>query len=48
LGRRFVLIEKERKYLNIIKDEAKSWLGKNATEILTINCSPINVDDILL
>jgi DNA modification methylase len=47
-GRRFVLIEKERKYLNIIKDEAKSWLGKNATDILTINCSPINVDDILL
>jgi DNA modification methylase len=47
-GRRFVLIEKERKYLNIIKDEAKSWLGKNVTDILTINCSPINVDDILL
>ncbi|MCI0692905.1 site-specific DNA-methyltransferase [candidate division KSB1 bacterium] len=47
-GRRFVLVEKEKKYLNIIKDEAKSWLGKNATDILTINCSPINVDDILL
>lgn len=48
LGRRFVLIEKERKYLNIIKDEAKSWLGKNALDVLTINCPPINVDDILL
>lgn len=48
LGRRFVLIEKERKYLNVIKDEAKSWLGKKATDILTINSSPINVDDILL
>lgn len=47
-GRRFVLIEKERKYVHIIKDEAKSWLGKDATDILTINCSPINVDDILL
>jgi len=48
LGRRFVLIEKENQYLNIIKDEAKSWLGKNAAEILTINCAPINVEDILL
>lgn len=48
LGRRFVLIEKERKYLNIIKDEVKSWLGKNALDVLTINCPPINVDDILL
>lgn len=48
LGRRFVLIEKERQYLNVIKDEAKLWLGKNAADILTINCAPINVEDILL
>lgn len=48
LGRRFVLIEKERQYLNIIKDEAKLWLGKNAAEILTVNCTPINVEDILI
>jgi len=48
LGRRFVLIEKERQYLNIIKDGAKVWLGKNAAEILTINCTPINVEDILI
>ncbi|MFQ5627191.1 MAG: DNA-methyltransferase [bacterium] len=47
-GRRFVLIEKEKKYVNIIKEEAKSWLGKKAEEILTINCSSIDVSDILL
>lgn len=48
LGRRFVLIEKESKYIKIIKNEAKSWFGKKAKDILTINCSPINVDDLLL
>jgi DNA modification methylase len=47
-GRRFVLIEKESKYVKIIKKEAKSWFGKKAKDILTINCSPINVDDLLL
>lgn len=46
-GRRFVLIEKEPSYIEIILNEAKSWLGKSAQDILTINCSPINVDDIL-
>ena len=47
-GRRFVLIEKEKKYVNTIKKEAKKWLGKKAEEILTINCSSVDVSDILL
>lgn len=47
-GRRFVLIEKEKKYVNIIKEEAKTWLGKKAEQILTINCSSIDASDILL
>ncbi len=46
-GRRFVLIEKEPPYIQIIRDEAKSWLGKAASEILTINCSQIDVGDLL-
>ena len=46
-GRRFVLIEKELSYVRIISDEAKSWLGKAAKEILTINCPQIDVEDIL-
>jgi DNA modification methylase len=47
LERRFVLIEQEPKYINIMRDEAKLWLGKAAKQILTINCPPIQVDDTL-
>lgn len=48
LGRRFVLIEQNPKYVDIIRDEAKSWLGKDARQVLTINCAPIEVGDVLL
>jgi DNA modification methylase len=47
LQRRFVLIERDPQYVNIIRDEAKTWLGRNARDILTINCPPINADDTL-
>lgn len=42
LGRRFVLIESEKKYVDIIRRETKQWLGKSAAEILYINCGPDN------
>lgn len=45
LGRRFVLIEKKPEYLAIIREEAKRWLGKEAENILTINCAPISSAD---
>jgi DNA modification methylase len=48
LGRRFVLIEQDENYINIMRDEAKSWLGKDAKQILTLNCSPVDVSDTLL
>ncbi|MCD6555538.1 MAG: site-specific DNA-methyltransferase, partial [Anaerolineae bacterium] len=48
LGRRFVLIEKERRYADIIVEEAKLWLGKDAANVLTINLPDIDVSDILL
>ncbi len=48
LGRRFVLIEQNPKYVSIIREEAKLWLGKEACTVLTINCPPIEVDDVLL
>jgi DNA modification methylase len=48
LGRRFVLIEQNPKFISIIREEAKSWLGKDARHVLTLNCLPIEVDDILL
>ena len=45
--RRFVLIEREPRYVEIIREEAKSWLGKNARDVLTINCPSIDISDIL-
>ncbi|MGB1285594.1 MAG: DNA-methyltransferase [Aggregatilineales bacterium] len=48
LERRFVLIEREEQYLNIIRDNAKQWLGKKAKHIYTINCPAIDVRDTLL
>jgi DNA modification methylase len=48
LGRRFVLIEQDENYVNIMRQEAKSWLGKDAKHILTLNCPPIDVTDTLL
>jgi DNA modification methylase len=47
LGRRFVLIERELQYINIIREEAKLWLGKDAQQVLTINCPTIQADDTL-
>jgi DNA modification methylase len=48
LGRRFVLIEQDRRYVDIIRDEAKAWLGPDARHVFTINCPPISVEDTLL
>ena len=48
LKRRFVLVDKEPKYVNIMRERAKKWLGKEAADILCINCPPITVDNMLL
>jgi DNA modification methylase len=48
LDRRFVLIEKEQKYIDIIRDSAKLWLGPKARHIFTINCPPVDTSDTLL
>ena len=48
LDRRFVLIEQNPKYISIIREESKSWLGREAKHILTINCPPIETDDLLM
>lgn len=45
LKRRFVLIEKEPQYVQILREEAKNWLGKAAADIHTINIAPIDVSD---
>ncbi len=48
LGRRFVLIEKEIGYTKVILEEFKLWLGKDAQDVLLLNCPPITTSDILL
>ena len=45
LERRFVLIEQEEQYLEIIRERAKDWLGGAAKSVFTINCPPILADD---
>lgn len=40
LDRRFVLVEINPKYVAVIKNEAKKWLGKKAEDILYLNCEP--------
>ena len=47
LGRRFVLLEQSPKYVSIIREEAKTWLGKEAKLVHTINCAPIDADNML-
>jgi DNA modification methylase len=47
LGRRFVLLEQNPQYVSIIREEAKIWLGKDARQVHTINCAPIDADNML-
>jgi len=43
LGRRFVLIEQDPKYVAIMRAEAKRWLGEDAQHVLTLNCPPVGL-----
>jgi len=42
------LIEQETRYVEIITKEAASWLGKEAKDILTLNCPSVDISGILL
>jgi DNA modification methylase len=48
LNRRFVLVDKEPKYIDVIRERAKKWLGKEAADVLCINCPSVTVDYVLL
>ena len=48
LGRRFVLIDQDEKYVSIMRNKAKNWLGADAKSVFTINCPPIQFEDRLL
>lgn len=41
-NRRFVLVDQESSYIDEIRSRAKFWLGTNASEVLCINCAPID------
>lgn len=47
LDRRFVLVERNPEYVQTIREEAKAWLGRAAKDVLTIDCLPIDVSDLL-
>lgn len=47
LGRRFVLIEKDQKYFERLRNEAATWLGKEASAVATINSTPLDEDQTL-
>lgn len=48
LGRRFVLIEKEPRYIDVIRQEIVEWMGKAAMDVLYVNCEPPQVKQGLL
>jgi DNA modification methylase len=47
-GRRFVLIEKNPGYIQVIREEAKSWLGKEARHVHTLGCALLEAETILV
>lgn len=47
LGRKFVLIENERGYVDEIRNSIVKWLGKEADQVLYVNCDPPDTTHIL-
>ncbi len=41
LSRRFVLIEKEARFIDLIRARAVNWLGREAADVLCLNCPSI-------
>lgn len=48
LERRFVLIEKESAYVDVIRQEILEWMGKAALDVLYFNCDPPQIRQGLL
>lgn len=48
LDRRFVLIDIEKKYIDIIKEEVKNWIGKSYKDVLYLNCEVSNTNQEVL
>ena len=47
LERRFVLIDNEPKYIDVIREEVVRWLGPSAENTLCLNCDPIDCRGLL-
>jgi DNA modification methylase len=47
LQRRFVLVEQDNKYVDIIKQQSLAWLGKQAKDVLVLNSSPLDTSLLL-
>lgn len=48
LKRRFVLVDIDKKYIDIAKKQIGKILGKKAKEVMCSNCDPIGIDGFLL
>jgi DNA modification methylase len=48
LGRRFVLIENDPRYVNVITNSISSWLGKSVNDALFVNCQKSETSNVLL
>lgn len=47
LRRRFVLIEKEPRYVDEIRKAVVKWIGKDADEVMFVNCAPAETGGLL-
>lgn len=48
LERRFVLVDNEPKYIETIRGEAVKWLGPRSSDVLCLNCAPLDSSSCLL
>jgi DNA modification methylase len=47
LGRRFVLIEQNKKYVDIARDQSVRWLGPAANDLLCLGCAQVDMSGFL-
>ena len=48
LKRRFALAEQDPEYVEVMRKAAVRWLGREAAEVLCVNCPPIDVSGVLV
>jgi DNA modification methylase len=48
LARRFVLIDNNKDYIDIVRERTKEWLGKRASSVMCLNCPSLSNEEYLL